>query len=199
MVVSALAQVAVLTAAALWITSDPGDGRPTRGVAFLRRVLHDGLVRGHGAGTWDGGALALPVRRLEPGDILVGANPDCVYGAWSHASIALGPDAVLGYHLLSGIYRAPVDEFAGYRRIRILRPRLPAETRLAAAAWAEGLMGGVFSLFALRDDPRRWTCAKAVWAAYARAGLDLAPDARWVTPADLATAPGLEVVWEAER
>lgn len=183
----------------MWIVSDDGEGPATHGSAFARRFLHRGLVRGWGAGTDPGAVQILPHARLEPGDILVGANPACAYGDWSHVSLYLGDGEVLGHDLLSGIYRAPVHEFAHYRHLRVLRAHLPAARRAAAAGWAQGLVGGVFCLFAPRADPQRWTCAKAVWAAFARDGLDLAPGAVLVTPADLAAPAGAAVVWEHRR
>lgn len=69
--------------------------------------------------------------------------------------------------------------------------------RAEAGRWARGLVGEVFCLFAPRGDPRRWTCAKAVCAAYERIGLDLAPGALLVTPADLAETSSAEVVWDS--
>ena len=184
---------------AVWIATDPGQPDASRGLAFVRAFLHRGLVRGWGAGTDPGPVQCLPYARLQPGDILVGANPACAYGGWSHVSLYLGEGEVLGYDLLAGIYPTQVEEFAHYRRLRVLRPRLAADERAKAADWGRNLVGGVFCLFALREDPQRWTCAKAVWAAFARRGLDLAPAAVLVTPADLAESSAADVVWEAQR
>jgi len=177
------------------VASDDCRAPATSGTAFVRRFLHRSLINGWGAGADTGERGTIP-SWLQPGDILLGANPDCAYGSWSHVSIHLGDGMVLGHHLLSGIYRAPDAEFAYYHRLRVVRPRLSPDQRAAAARWAEGLVGEVFCLFVRRDDPRRWTCAKAVWAAYAHGGLDLAPGAELLTPADLAGSAHGEVVWE---
>jgi len=199
-----MAFAAALVGGLWWTATWDGaaDIAPAGTLAFARHFVHFGLWKGYGAGDFVSAPHDLAATALEPGDILLGANPHCVYGYWSHVTIVLDRDSVLGHDLCSGLYRAHLAECAGYRHLRVLRPRLPAAARAAAATRAAALIGEPFALAARRDDPRLWTCAKTIYAVYRECDFDLSGGETLVRPDAIAAAAGtapVDVVMEFRR
>jgi hypothetical protein len=173
-----------------WTDPSPADDAPDAAGACARHVLHYGLFAGYSAGD-PSGDLATPIPRalIEPGDIILCSNPSHgLYGPWSHATIVLSDGDVLAMDLLQGIGREPLNDLDWYDRILVLRPHASPDQRRAAAAFAKTIIGGVFNLGANPRDPRQWTCAKAVCAAYAAQGIAVADGRFWVTPGAIAAA-----------
>ncbi len=164
----------------LWAIPYAGDPRrPSTGaLPFARHFVHYGVVRGWAAGTPRSGSR-LP--ELVPGDIVLCANPQAVYGRWSHVTIVLPDGRVLAQDLLRGMGTASARSLAWYDELRVLRLGTPASRAIAARA-AERFVGTMFNLVAHRDDPRQWSCARAVIAAAAAGGIALGDGRCWVTP-----------------
>lgn len=181
----------VLAAVVLALIGGPADRVPPGDLGLLRHFIVQGLrggtVRPAGPTTF------LDARRVEAGDILLGQRPGCAYGTWTHVAIALDGGRILGQDLHHGMYEERVEDFR-YDHIRVLRPDLPAEARARAAAFARTLVHTPFHTLAGKHDRRVWTCAKSVWEAYRREGLDLAPDRDRPIPDDFADSAALHLV-----
>lgn len=175
-------------------------------MARLRR--HRGLIHHHNT---------LDYTVLEPGDLVLVANPSDPWPIqalmfWSHVAIYVGEseerafvDAVnlpirrAGRRTGRGlpwqrVRYTGLRMFRSYADVLVLRPRLPASARRAAAEFAASQVGKPFSrsLVAGLLRPRgrtpsgsaEFTCASLVWTAYYRQGLDLCsgPLGRLVLP-----------------
>ncbi|MHB0886552.1 MAG: YiiX/YebB-like N1pC/P60 family cysteine hydrolase [Bacillota bacterium] len=167
--------------------------------------------------------------RLEPGDIVLCANPHDVSALraalfWSHAGMYTG---------LADESRAFVDAvdlpvrrrserkllwqrvrftskrmYLSYVDILVLRPECSREKREAAAAYAVSKAGRPFPRhfwlsFLRRNDQEAFTCTSLVYHAYRAQGVDLAPILlfRRVVPwpSALAKHPQVEVVAQGTR
>lgn len=178
-----------------WTYDGPDTPAPKTGGAFIRHFIHYGLFKGYTAGSPRNEQNPLiPLGLLEAGDIIVCGNTRAVYGTWSHATIYLGDGVVLGQDLLSGIRSDHVDTLAMYDQLRILRPRLPASTRAAAARTAARYVGEVFNLMSHPRDPWQWNCSRCVEGAYRSQGVDVSDGRFWITPDALAAGTGDVVV-----
>lgn len=179
-----------------WTYDGPDTPAPNTGGAFVRHFIHYGLFKGYAAGWPENDRnTTLPVELLEPGDIIVCGNPGAVYGEWSHATIYLGEQTVVSQDLLSGIGVTHINALAWYDHVRVLRPRLPAATRAAAAHTATRYVGQLFNLMSHPRDPWQWTCSRCVEDAYRRHGVEISDGRFWITPDALARGDG-DVVYE---
>lgn len=162
---------------------------------------------------------------LEPGDILVVANPTDIglmrlLLFWSHVGIVSTDTS-----LVIDAVREPRGEWSGEPRWRqvqagplasyllsydvlAVRPKLPAAARRAAALYAESKVGtpyaaSVARILLGRRDTSAYSCASLMWQAYQRQGLDLAPVPAWcsltVVPLFLARDPRIEVIGRGTR
>jgi hypothetical protein len=182
----------LLALVALWAWADgsPQQPAPRGALAFARHFIHYGLFEGATAGTprhpW---RERIAVEQLAPGDIILCGNPGAVHGAWSHATIVLDDGRVLAQDLLRGIGVEAIAGLAWYDRLRVLRPRVPAAVRTAAARAAQRRIGAVFNLVAHPCDPWQLSCARCVADAYRDQGVDITDGRFWVTPDALADGP----------
>jgi hypothetical protein len=178
-----------------WADGSPQQPAPRSALAFARHFIHYGLFEGAAAGTprqpW---RERIAVGLLEPGDIILGGNPGAVYGAWSHATIVLDDGRVLAQDLLRGIDQEAIAGLEWYDRLRVLRPRIPAAVRAAAARAAQRRIGAVFNLVAHPGDPWQLSCARCVADAYRDQGVDITDGRFWVTPDALADGPGERII-----
>lgn len=178
-----------------WTYDGPDTPAPKTGGAFVRHFIHYGLFKGYAAGSPENQRNArLPVELLEAGDIIVCGNPGAVYGDWSHATIYLGNNTVLGQDLLRGIGIEHVGDLAWYDHVRVLRPRIPADVRAAAARAANHHVGQIFNLMSHPRDPWQWNCSRCVEGAYRAQGVDISDGRFWITPDALAAGQGDVVV-----
>lgn len=133
---------------------------------------------------------------LEPGDILLVANPTDMPVLrylifWSHVGIVSTQGDVIDAvreprgdydagALWRQVRRSPLSFYRLCYDILAVRPRLPAAARYAAALYAESKVGAPYAanmrmiLFGRRDE-RGYSCASLMWQAYKLQGLDLAP------------------------
>jgi len=187
----------LLALVVLWSWADGGPEQPApRGaLAFARHFIHYGLFEGATAGTprhpW---RERIEVERLAPGDVILGGNPGAAFGAWSHATIVLDDGRVLAQDLLRGIGLEASDGLAWYDRLRVLRPRVPAAVRAAAAHSAQHRIGALFNLLAHPGDPWQQSCARCVADAYREQGVEITDGRFWITPDALADGPGERII-----
>jgi hypothetical protein len=188
---------ASLTVVLLWGATyeRPADAEPAPGdLGAIRHLLHHGL--GMAPARAARPLVHIDDRDAEPGDILLASRSGGGYGHFTHATAFIDRHRVLHHNVLFGIFRLPATQLVSYDHVRLLRPRLPRAARLRAAAFLSTLRGATFNLFATKHDPNLWHCAKSVWQAYAREGLDLAPGRTMIVPDDLAHGPRLETLRE---
>jgi uncharacterized protein YycO len=162
---------------------------------------------------------------LEPGDILMVANPTdrpairyLVF--WSHVGIigSSGVDVIDAVREPRGewhgepnwfhVQRGPLSSYLLSYDILAVRPRLPAAARRAAADYAEGKVGAPYadslrSILFGRRDTSGYSCASLMWQAYKKQGLNLAPAPSWfeyaVIPLALSRDPQVEVIGRGTR
>lgn len=133
---------------------------------------------------------------IEPGDIVLGANPGNSWGHWTHAALYVGDGRVIDTLLRNGVHQQPVERFAlAYQRAGVLKVNLPREVKQRAVAEALALQGRPFSMLAGRTSSRWFYCTKIVWYAYWRAGVDLDPKGgHWVSPDRFVVHPRVSLV-----
>lgn len=167
--------------------------------------------------------------RLEPGDIVLCANPHDVSFLraalfWSHAGLYTGlPDEARafvdavdlpvrrrseGKLIWQRVRFTSRRMYLSYVDILVLRPKCSREKREAAAAYAVSKAGKPFPRrfwlsFLRRNDQEAFTCTSLVYHAYRAQGVDLAPRLllRRVVPwpSALAKSPLVAVVAEGTR
>lgn len=173
---------------------------------YLSGRVQDGLVNiylhsianGHaGTGMPTGRGNSINLALLQPGDIILGSNPGCAYGYYTHAAIYTGGGRALeGW--LTGIRSIDVRRFWTYDRACILRVKTTPAVRQKAAQMAMRMDGGLFFPLAFKPGERVWNCTKTIWKAYAVQGIDL--DSRgdlWVAPDSIYRSPRVMVVAES--
>lgn len=165
-------------------------------LTYLRSAQQGDFV----TGTFSGQPNRLDFTQLQIGDILLGGNPGGSYGHFVHAGIYLGQGQVLEGYVDCGLNRQPVEHYRNYDWACILRLKLPADAREAAAEYARQREGRIFYPMAFKPGERYWNCTKIIWAAYGEQGIDLDPfNDLWVTPDAFYQSPWVEVVdWEGE-
>lgn len=160
---------------------------------------------------------------LEPGDILLVANPtDRWYMRytlfWSHIGIVAGQGVIDAVRDPRGDYieeqdwgkvqRVPYRVYQANVDIIALRVKCSPEKRAAAARYAESKIGLPFSptigrIIFSRRDVEHYSCASLMWQAYNEQGIDLAPlpfDLNLaVLPASLVHSPHIEIVGRGTR
>ncbi|MFI5306373.1 MAG: hypothetical protein ACHQ53_03410 [Polyangiales bacterium] len=190
-----LALSAVTGATLLWAQAYRGsaDATPSPGdLGVFRHALH------HGLGLSPPRQARSPVRidptGLELADVVLASAAGNAYGHFSHATALMADGEVLGHNVLFGIFPMPLTDLEGYDHVRVLRAPLDAPRRREVARFLRTLPGAVFQLGARKGDARQWHCAKAVWAAFRRVGIDLAPDRDFIVPDDIARSAALRVV-----
>ena len=167
----------------------------------------------------------LDVSLLQPGDILLEANPTDMpvlrYTIfWSHVGIVGTRGGVIdavreprgegqAAQAWFQVQEAPLSSYLLAYDILAVRPRLPAEARLAAAQFAESKLGAPYApsvrrIVVGRRDAGAYSCASLMWQAYQRQGLDLAPAPAWcpnlnVIPLWLARDPQVEIIARGTR
>jgi uncharacterized protein YycO len=139
---------------------------------------------------------------LRPGDIVLVANPTDMpiirYTVfWSHVGLVTEQGDVIdavrerrGEYLPDAAWfqvrRSPFDSYRKSYDVLALRPRCPAETRLAAVRYAETKVGAPYAssvpriLFG-RKDESSYSCASLMWQAYARQGVELFSVPSWLS------------------
>lgn len=130
---------------------------------------------------------------LEPGDIVLGANPGNSWGHWTHAALYVGNGQVVDTLLRYGVHLSPVERFAhAYQQAGVLKVNLPPDVKARAVALALGTLGRPFNLLAGRETGDWFYCTKLAWWVYWRAGYDLDPDGgHWVVPDRFLASPAV--------
>lgn len=167
----------------------------------------------------------LDVSLLQPGDILMVANPTDMplirYAIfWSHVGIVSARGTVIDAvreprgegqdrQTWFQVQEAPLSAYLLAYDILAVRPRLPAEARLAAARYAASKLGAPYAptvqrILLGRRDTAAYSCASLMWQAYQEQGLDLAPAPALcrnlnVMPLWLARDPQVEAVASGTR
>jgi uncharacterized protein YycO len=161
---------------------------------------------------------------LEPGDILLVANPTDMpliryLIFWSHVGLVSTRGGVVDAvreprgeatdeQAWFQVQHAPLLSYQLAYDILALRPRLPAAERRAAALYAESQIGlpyapNLWRILFGRRDTTVCSCASLVWQAYKKQGLDLAPVPAWcslnVLPLWLARDPQVEIIGRGTR
>lgn len=176
-----------------WAALDDPSTRTAQGsVGSFRDLAHHALLRPRPRVRR--AEVAVDASGLELGDVIIGAVPDTDYGYFSHITAVMGPGETIGHHIAYGVFVRPVAELTGYDDVRVLRAELSDAQRAEIARFLRSLVGGKFNLMPGKRDPRSWNCAKSIWQAYARVGLDLVPDRDFLTPDDIARSPLLHQV-----
>lgn len=166
------------------------------GTVATFRVLAANVLQGNvGTGMWNGVQNPLDFSQLEPGDIILGHNPGCTWGYYTHATLYLGNGQVMETLLTTGAATASVEHYHDYTGAAILRVNLPKDVKERAVQAALSLRGRPFLLLAPRQTSDWFYCTKAVWWAYKQAGYDLDPDGSfWVVPDQFPKSPFVTVV-----
>lgn len=181
--------------AAAWVATYavPADTRSAPGtLGAVRHALHHGL--GLSPPRAARSLVRIDATQLELADVIVAARAGTPYGYFSHVGVVTGPNQTLGQHPAYGIDLMPLDVLVDYDDIRVLRAALTPAQRGEVAAFARSLDGAPFHVLALKHDVHWWSCTKAVWAAYQRVGIDLAPERDLVAPDDIAASPHLRTI-----
>lgn len=128
---------------------------------------------------------------LEPGDIILGGNPGCSWGHWTHAALYVGNGQVIDTLLRHGVHLQPVERFgAAYQQAGVLKVNLPREVKEQAVQEALAIYGKPFNLLSGRRSDQWFYCTKVVWYAYHQAGVDLDPrGGYWVVPDRFTESP----------
>ncbi len=156
------------------------------GVALIN--LQQGQV---GVGIPGTNSFDFTAARPEPGDIILGGNPGCSWGHWTHAALYVGNGQVVDTLLRRGVHLQTVERFAGaYQQAGVLRVNLPPEVKAAAVRHALANLGKPFSLLSGRNARNWFYCTKLAWYAYKQAGYDLDPGGgHWVVPDRFTRSP----------
>ncbi len=134
---------------------------------------------------------------LEPGDIILGAYPDCAYGYYSHAAMYVGSGQIIEGYADLGITLQPVDHFREYPQICILRVEADKALKQAAVDYALRQLDEVFYPVAFKSGDRSWNCSKIMWKAYQTQGLDFDTTGDlWVPPDIFYHSPYVSVIRE---
>ena len=179
-----------------WAAGDPNKAaaRPAAGdLAAFRHLLRHGLGGSFRAAR---PLVAIRPEGLELGDVVVASHAESHYGYYSHVTAVIGPGRLLGHHVAYGIYATPLRDLRGYDHIRVLRAALEPAQQRSVADFLQRLVGARFHTLAHKRDPRWWNCAKSVWAAYLRVGIDLAPERDFILPDDIAVSPALHAQYD---
>jgi uncharacterized protein YycO len=180
----------VLAGSLVWAAH--GESGEKSSVASFRRLLHHALWRPPARTAR--AEVAVDGSGLELGDVIVASDPESDYGYFSHVTAVIGPGDTIGHHIAYGIFVRPIGELTGYDDVRVLRADLSPGRRAEVTRFLRSLLGGKFNLLAHTRDARSWNCAKSIWQAYARVGIDLAPGRAFVTPDDIASSARLHQV-----
>lgn len=152
--------------------------RNTFGV-IVGNILHGQI----GTGMWNGVQDKVDLSQLEPGDIILGHNPGCSWGYYTHATLYLGDGQVMETLLTTGVQPISINRYRDYTSAAVLSVNLPREVKEQAVRNARSLQGRPFLLLAPRGESGWFYCTKAVWWAYKQAGYDLDPlGGYWVVP-----------------
>jgi hypothetical protein len=130
------------------ITMEPG----TRD---LWGVLWSNALRGNiGVGIPGANGFDFASAGLEPGDIIIGGNPGCSWGEWTHAALYVGDGKVVDTLLRFGVHLEDVNRFAGaYQRAGVLKVNLPRAVKEQAVREALAVMNRPFNLLSGRHYP----------------------------------------------
>ncbi len=134
---------------------------------------------------------------LEPGDIILGAYPDCAYGYYSHAALYIGAGEIIEGYADLGITVRSIEHFREYPKICLLRVEADQAVKLAAVDYARLQVNELFYPVAFKSGERAWNCSKIMWKAYQRQGLDF-DNTRdlWVPPDVFYNSPHVTVIRE---
>lgn len=169
------------------------------------------------------GRNGLDFRSLEPGDLLLVANPTDPWYIrytifWSHVGIVTPEGVVDAVREPRGeltelqswgkVQCAPLEVYAAGHDLLALRVRCSPQEKQAAAEYARSRVGLPYSptikkiLFSRRATGH-YSCASLAWQAYMEQGIDLAPSP-WdcdifVLPVALLSSPHMEVVGYGTR
>ncbi len=132
--------------------------------------------------------------RAEPGDVVIVARGHVAWGAWSHAAVVVrapadavwvepGTLAVLDASIHDGMYLSPLETYADWPRVVLLRASEDPDVRrrIAEAALAERRL--IFASVVRPGGPYT-NCTNSVVDALASVGLD-AGLTGWGTPDEL--------------
>lgn len=132
---------------------------------------------------------------IEPGDLVLGAYPDCAYGHYSHVGIYLGQGRVMEAFVDLGVNIQPLEHYRQYSEICLIRVNASKEMKDKAVANVMGYKGKLFYPLAFRPGDRIFNCTKIMWKAYLQAGIDLAPvDDLWIAPDILCRSQRVSVI-----
>lgn len=132
---------------------------------------------------------------LEPGDLVLGAYPDCAYGRYSHVGIYLGRGEVMEGFVDLGVNRQPLEHYRQYHEVCLLRVKAPRMVKERVIAHVKQYEGRLFYPLAFRPGERIFNCTKIMWKAYLQEGIDLAPaDDMWIAPDVFRHSPRVSVI-----
>lgn len=137
---------------------------------------------------------------LEPGDIILGAYPNCAYGHYSHAALYVGAGQIIEGYADLGITQQPIEHFREYPKICLLRVEADPALKQAAVDYATRQLGEVFYPVAFKSGDNSWNCSKIMWKAYALQGLDFDENHDlWVPPDSFYNSPHITIIREMGR
>jgi hypothetical protein len=137
---------------------------------------------------------------LEPGDIILGAYPDCAYGYYSHAAIYLGAGQIIEGYADLGIVRQSIEHFREYPQICLLRVEAEPAVKQAAVSYVTRQLGDLFYPVAFKSGQNTWNCTKIMWKAYQLQGLDFDENNDlWVPPDSIYNSRHVTVIRERGR
>lgn len=138
---------------------------------------------------------AISFAGLEPGDLVLGAYPDCAYGHYSHVGIYLGRGKVMEGFVDLGVNIQPLEHYRQYSEICLLRVNASKAVKERAIANVMKYEGRLFYPLAFRPGERIFNCTKIMWKAYMQEGIDLAPeDDLWIAPDVFCRSPRVSVI-----
>ncbi len=148
----------------------------------------------------------MPLAVLEDGDILVSATTRVSWWRYGHAAIVInGKSGQILESLSPGVNSAVsyANTFADLANFLVLRPKMDAEVRIAAAQYAKEnlqdipyqMTTGIFTKKYNPEGLKTSQCAHLVWYAYKTQGYDLDSNGGLIVkPQDIALSEHVEVV-----
>jgi len=162
----------------------------------VMRTYVKSAVKGHTGYGCDGYyGNVISFAGLEPGDLVLGAYPDCAYGHYSHVGMYLGQGKVMEAFVDLGVNIQPLEHYRQYSEVCLLRVNAPRTLKEKALANVMEYEGKLFYPLAFKPGDRIFNCTKIMWKAYLEEGIDLTPaDDLWISPDSFCRSPRVSVI-----
>lgn len=132
---------------------------------------------------------------LEPGDLVLGAYPDCAYGHYSHVGIYMGQGKVMEGFVDLGVNMQPLEHYRQYSEVCLLRVNAPKKLKEKVVESVKQYEGRIFYPLAFRPGDRIFNCTKIMWKAYLKEGINLDPvDDFWIPPDSFYHSPSVSII-----